>query len=171
MEGEFDRVTALKEFDDLKSGVKGLVDSGVVKIPKIFIYPTEERPNKHPETGQVPSSLQVPTIDLDGVDGWGRKEIVDKIRRASESWGFFQIVNHGIPIGVLDEMISRVRQFHEQPDELKMKFYSRDPTKKVKYCSNYDLFQSSAASWRDSLNLYLDLGKIDAQDDIPPICR
>ncbi|KAK6781011.1 hypothetical protein RDI58_023195 [Solanum bulbocastanum] len=43
----YDRMSELKAFDDTKTGVKGLVDSGITK------------------------------------------EIVDKVRDASETWGFF----------------------------------------------------------------------------------
>ena len=32
----------MKDFDDSKAGVKGLIDSGVVNVPKIFIRPPDE---------------------------------------------------------------------------------------------------------------------------------
>lgn len=44
----------MKEFDDSKARVKGLVDSGIKKIPRFFIHPPEKFPkakadNVHPE--------------------------------------------------------------------------------------------------------------------------
>ncbi|GLT99434.1 hypothetical protein SLE2022_168730 [Rubroshorea leprosula] len=37
----YDRVAELRAFDDTKAGVKGLVDSGVTEVPRIFIKPPE----------------------------------------------------------------------------------------------------------------------------------
>lgn len=36
---KYDKAKEVKEFDDTKAGVKGLVDSGVTKIPRFFIHP------------------------------------------------------------------------------------------------------------------------------------
>ncbi|KAL6210678.1 hypothetical protein ACLB2K_015910 [Fragaria x ananassa] len=66
--------------------------------------------------------LRVPVIDLKGVD-WSserRKEIVDEITKAVETWGFFQIENHGIPMSVREEVLKGVRRFHEQSQEDKV---------------------------------------------------
>ncbi|KAK3000510.1 hypothetical protein RJ639_021672 [Escallonia herrerae] len=34
---EYDRTKELEAFDETKAGVKGLIDNGLVKIPKIFV--------------------------------------------------------------------------------------------------------------------------------------
>ncbi|KAF9588879.1 hypothetical protein IFM89_016842 [Coptis chinensis] len=115
---DYDRIQELKSFDDTKAGVKGLVDEGVTKIPQIFI---------HPPSSDMKSSLggnyRIPVIDFTGVqnDTTRRSSIVEEVRRASETGGFFQLVNHGIDVRVLDEMIGSVRKFHEQPKEVKSK--------------------------------------------------
>jgi len=48
--------------------------------------------------------------------------VVDQIRSASQKWGFFQGNNHGIPVEVLDEMISGIRRFHELIAEARKPF-------------------------------------------------
>lgn len=162
----YDRAKEVRAFDDGKAGVKGLLDAGVTHIPKFFIEPPELRPNRH----DVSTELQIPVIDLAGIDGDRRGDIVDQVRQASETWGFFQIVNHGVPISILDEMMEGVRKFNEQPTEEKMKFYGHDDHKKVNFSTNYDILRSKTTNWRDTLIVSFDLGFLDPED-LPPICR
>ncbi|KAL0433370.1 UNVERIFIED_CONTAM: 1-aminocyclopropane-1-carboxylate oxidase [Sesamum latifolium] len=129
-EPKYDRKSELQAFDDTKAGVKGLVDAGVTKLPRIFIHPPENlRDIKNP----AKTHFDFPLIDLDGVDEDAgiRQEIVDRVREASETWGFFQIVNHGVPVSMLEEMLDRVRRFNEQKPEIKKQFYTRDFGKKM----------------------------------------
>ncbi|XP_059630130.1 1-aminocyclopropane-1-carboxylate oxidase homolog 1-like [Cornus florida] len=166
---DYDRAKELKAFDETKAGVKGLVDAGMMNIPKIFIRPPDELAH---ESNCVKSHLQVPVIDLSGIEKHDRRrEIVDEIRIASEEWGFFQVVNHGIPVSVLDEMMNGVRAFHEQPFEVKEEFYSRDTTKRVRWDSNYDLYLSRAANWRDTFSISLMLSEYIDPDEVPVPCR
>ncbi|GMN20200.1 hypothetical protein TIFTF001_043026 [Ficus carica] len=119
IKAEYDRGTELKAFDDTKAGVKGLVDSGVTEIPRIFHHPSE---NLEENSVLGDAQLSIPVIDLRGLTtekSAKRKEIVERVREASENWGFFQIVNHGIPESVLEEMKDGVRRFYEQATEVK----------------------------------------------------
>ncbi|KAL6588151.1 hypothetical protein OROMI_001129 [Orobanche minor] len=70
----YDRAKEVKEFDETKAGVKGLIDSGVLKIPRIFVHPPEYLENVSPG-----AHLEVPVIDLQGFRGERRKEIVQAI--------------------------------------------------------------------------------------------
>ncbi|KAL5725060.1 hypothetical protein ACHQM5_008247 [Ranunculus cassubicifolius] len=160
-----DRRKELVSFDDTKSGVKGLMDNGVTKIPEIFIHPPEYQ--KLPLT---PCQRKIPIIDLQNV-ATSRGNIVEQIRSASISGGFFQLVNHGIPINVLDEMLAGIRKFNEQPVEIKSEYYNRDyDTKKVVYNSNFDLFSSPAANWRDSFYCSMAPNFPDPEE-LPAVCR
>ncbi|KAL4285344.1 hypothetical protein GQ457_16G029750 [Hibiscus cannabinus] len=151
LEPEYDRMSELKAFDETKAGVKGLVDAGIKHVPRMFHHPPDELQNHSPVSlGGIHAS--VPVIDLEGAkeDPGTRREIVEKVRNASESWGFFQIVNHGIPVSVMEDMKAGAARFFEQDLEVKKKFYTRD-TKKVVYNSNFHLYSSPAADWKDSL--------------------
>ncbi|KAK4855832.1 hypothetical protein QYF36_011441 [Acer negundo] len=103
MESNYDRVSELKAFDATKAGVKGLADAGIDKIPRIFYQPPDNF-NNAPVSGDTQFSL--PVIDFEGVgkDPIQRKEIVERVGNASEKWGFFQVINHGIPVSVLEDM-------------------------------------------------------------------
>ncbi|GMI72036.1 hypothetical protein like AT1G06620 [Hibiscus trionum] len=166
---DYDRTKELKQFDDTKAGVKGLVDAGILNIPKIFIRPAEDLAADELNTAK--KNIQVPIIDLSDIgDENRRKEIVNQVRIASAEWGFFQVINHGIPTSVLDEMIQGIRLFNEQDLELKKELYSRDRAKKVIFSSNFDLFTSKTADWRDTLTLSF-LDSDPDPSDMPPVCR
>ncbi|CAI0474994.1 unnamed protein product [Linum tenue] len=151
----YDRLAELKSFDETKAGVKGLVDAGITHIPRIFHTPPHILDNRPPSAGD-PNLFTLPVIDLAGIhhhhrDPDKRKEAVERIRAASRTWGFFQVLNHGIPASTLEEMKSGVRRFFEQDLERKKEFFSRDLTGKMAYSSNFDLYTGPATNWRDTI--------------------
>ncbi|KAL6978657.1 hypothetical protein U1Q18_020322 [Sarracenia purpurea var. burkii] len=173
--GHYDWAKEVKEFDDTEAGVKGLVDAGVAKLPRFFVHPPEVL--KNPPTvmsngtaGGAP--LELPTIDFQGVEKGGarRSEVVEEIRKASSEWGFFRMVNHGVPMSVLDAILEADRRFHEQPTEAKMDFYSFDSRKKVRFHSNEVFREQDSASWRDILTCVFQDDKLDPEV-IPQACR
>uniref|UniRef100_A0A0D3DUU6 Fe2OG dioxygenase domain-containing protein n=1 Tax=Brassica oleracea var. oleracea TaxID=109376 RepID=A0A0D3DUU6_BRAOL len=156
-----DRSTQLNAFEETKTGVKGLVDSGITEVPAIFRAPMVVLDNLKPPPA---SQLTIPTVDLKegGVflknqeGSVTRRGMVEKIGDGAKKWGFFQVVNHGIPIDKMDKMREGIRGFHEQDTESKKRFYSRDHTRKWVCYSNVDLYTARAASWRDTLLLLYD---------------
>ncbi|KAI3700732.1 hypothetical protein L2E82_45370 [Cichorium intybus] len=168
----YDRKSELTAFDQTKSGVKGLVDAGITAVPPIFIVPTSENLN----SGEPPSpDLNLPTIDLQGINEnpIRRKEVIEQMKDALGSWGFFQMVNHGIPISILEEMKKGVLGFFEQDDETKKEWYTRgDRTGKIKlvYNSNFDLYSAPVTNWRDTF--YCPMAPNPPQPhELPLLCR
>ncbi|KAK6779988.1 hypothetical protein RDI58_022172 [Solanum bulbocastanum] len=81
----YDKMSNLKAFDDSKASVKGLVDAGITKIPQIFIVPPI---NMTDCSDTYETHFIFPVIDLEGIDKMDpikHKEIVDKVRDASET--------------------------------------------------------------------------------------
>ncbi|CAJ1952663.1 unnamed protein product [Sphenostylis stenocarpa] len=165
----YDRIAEVKAFEETKLGVKGLVDSGITKIPRMFHNAKVE---DHTETTPNDSKFSVPIIDLKDIDTNSslRVEAVDKIKRACQEWGFFQVVNHGIGVEVLDEMICGIRKFHEQDAEVRKSFYSRDRNKKVRYFCNGSLFRDPAANWKDTVAFFISPDPPNPEE-IPAVCR
>ncbi|KAL3626407.1 hypothetical protein CASFOL_029956 [Castilleja foliolosa] len=146
-----DRMKKLRAFDETNAGVKGLIESGLQKVPDIFVRPSDELTT---QKKKATHDYQIPVIDLSDIrKPERRKRIVEEVKFASETWGFFQVVNHGIPTSVLDGMIDGVRKFNDQDVEEKKKYYTRDLKRSVRYNSNYDLFMSRTASWKDTLSI------------------
>lgn len=170
-EPNYDRKAELKAFDDTKSGVKGLVDSGIAKVPQIFI-PSPENIDKFVSNNPSKTPLSFPIIDLDELGLIHRNKIVEKVREASETWGFFLVINHGIKGSILEEVMDGVRRFHEQENEVKKEWYTRDATKPFGYNSNFDLYSASApaANWRDTFLCMMAPNPPNPQD-LPAACR
>ncbi|PON40958.1 Oxoglutarate/iron-dependent dioxygenase [Trema orientale] len=168
---EYDRAAELKAFDETKAGVKGLVDAGITEIPRIFYHPISDNYIANSSVSGD-TQLSIPVIDLKGLNKGTdqRKEIVENVREALETWGFFQIVNHGIPESVLEEMKNGVRRFYEQETEVKKEFYTRDPMKPVVYNSNFDLSIGISTNWRDTF-LCLMAPNPPKPEDLPIVCR
>lgn len=170
MEAKYDRASEVKAFDEMKLGVKGLVDARISTIPRIFHHPHLSSTDRTPP---LPSStMKIPTIDLGGgvfESTATRESIVSKVNEAVERYGFFQAVNHGIPIDVMEKMKDGIRGFHEQDPDVRKKFYSRDYAKKVTYSSNFDIYSSASANWRDTLSCFM-YPVAPKTEDLPEIC-
>ncbi|KAJ7979898.1 1-aminocyclopropane-1-carboxylate oxidase-like 1-like [Quillaja saponaria] len=166
---DYDRASELKAFDDTKAGVKGLVDAGTAKIPLMFCHP----PDKFKKASALDNiQFSIPVIDLKDIykDTTIRKDIVKSVREASETWGFFQVVNHGIPVSVLEEMKNGVHRFYELDTEVKKELYTRDQMKPFVYNSNFDLYSAPAANWRDTFLCYMAPNPPNPED-VPVACR
>ena len=165
----YDRRAELNAFEDSKSGVQGLVESGVTKIPRMFYSAKLDLTD---DTSPNGSNFSIPIIDLQGIHKSSplHVDVVDQIRSACKEWGFFQVINHGIPVDVMDEMISGIRRFHEQDAEVRKQYYSRDDNKKVRYFSNSGLFRDPAANWRDTI-AFAATPDPPNPEEIPAVCR
>ncbi|XP_010443716.1 PREDICTED: 1-aminocyclopropane-1-carboxylate oxidase homolog 12 isoform X2 [Camelina sativa] len=169
---EFDCYIERKAFDETKEGVKGIVDAKITQIPRIFHHPQDALTDKKPSVSI--SDLEIPIIDFASVhvDKTSREAVVEKVRSAAETWGFFQVVNHGVPLNVLEEIKDAVRRFHEDDPEVKKLYFSRDAAKKkFFYNSNFDLYSSSSSvNWRDSIECYI-APDPPAPEELPETCR
>uniref|UniRef100_M1BG68 Desacetoxyvindoline 4-hydroxylase n=1 Tax=Solanum tuberosum TaxID=4113 RepID=M1BG68_SOLTU len=167
---EYDREREVQTFDDSKAGVKGLVDGGVTRLPRIFLrnqYVAEMKSDS-----EIVTKFSIPVIDFEGLgkSAAQRADIVRGIKDACEKWGFFQVVHHEIPSIVMEKVIEGVRHFHEQDSEVKKEFYSRDVTRKFSYNSNFDLHKTRAANWRDTLSCVVAPNPPDPRE-MAEVCR
>lgn len=167
--GDYEWAKEVKAFEETEAGVKGLVDAGVTEIPRFFQHPKEIL-DLHPPYQGLP--LQLPVIDLHGSESGGarRREVVEAIRKAAKEWGFFSIVNHGVPLEAMDAMMDGVKRFHELPTEEKKAFYTTEVSKSVKLNSNLPVKEKDSACWRDILSIVYTNDQLDPQE-IPSACR
>ncbi|KAF4365678.1 hypothetical protein F8388_007511 [Cannabis sativa] len=130
------------------NGVKGLVDLGVTKVPKRYVQPPKERIEKTNNNNDNPTLP--PPIDLSKLDGPDREEAAEEIFRAAESVGFFQVVNHGVPLELLESLKKAAFRFFEQEAEKKAVFLKGvSPSPHVKYGTSFVPEKEVALEWKD----------------------
>ncbi|KAK9013430.1 hypothetical protein V6N11_041438 [Hibiscus sabdariffa] len=118
-------------------------------VPESYIFPPETRPGK---LINVPGCKTIPVIDLGKAEGQDRTDIAQQISNAGEEYGFFQVVNHGIPEDVLNQSMDVFKEFFEMPAEDKAMLYSQDPKQSCRLLTssaNYD--REKVHQWRDNL--------------------
>eukprot|EP00250_Pteridium_aquilinum_P028071 c36540_g1_i1 orf=106-1248(-) len=92
---------------------------GDAEIPERFMVKEALRPT----LSLLPSS-DLPVIDLAPVLAAdlalsSRGDVVAALMSAAKEWGFFQVVNHGVPIELLERMASLAHDFFDLPTEQK----------------------------------------------------
>ncbi|KAL9234415.1 hypothetical protein vseg_009289 [Gypsophila vaccaria] len=165
---EYDRLKDIKEFDNTKLGVKGLVDSGITQIPRLFCHPPETLFDPNDSISTDDHDI-IPVVDLSRP----HHEVVQKIQEASVKCGFFQVLNHNVPVTILDRLLKAVKAFHELPPHEKMRWYDREWNvngKGVGFFTNHDIYYARAGSWRDTIHCQLGPTPINP-DNIPDVCR
>ncbi|KAL3614174.1 hypothetical protein CASFOL_042248 [Castilleja foliolosa] len=112
------------------------------EVDPAFIQDPEHRPKPDPIEAD-----NVPIIDLSPLnspepDSITLKSLVAEIGDACEKWGFFQVINHGVPLSYREKIESIYRAFFVLPKEEKKKvardevnptgYYDTEHTKNVR---------------------------------------
>ncbi|KAE8703371.1 2-oxoglutarate and Fe(II)-dependent oxygenase superfamily protein [Hibiscus syriacus] len=131
------------------NGVKGIVDSGISKVPQAYIQPPDEQINKNKAT-----KCEIPPIDLSRLDGPHHDEVVNQIVRAAETLGFFQVINHGVPVELLDSLKQTAHNFFGLPAERKAVYRKEmSPSLLVKYGTSFVPEKEKALEWKDYISM------------------
>ncbi|ESW32489.1 hypothetical protein PHAVU_002G326600 [Phaseolus vulgaris] len=62
-----------------------------------------------------------PVINFENINGEKRKATLEKIEDACENWGFFELVNHGIPLELLDSVEKLTKEHYRKSMEQRFK--------------------------------------------------
>ncbi|XP_004986772.1 1-aminocyclopropane-1-carboxylate oxidase homolog 1-like [Setaria italica] len=155
-----DRAALLKAFDEACTGVRGLVESSVSSVPALFVHL-----DPYASAPLAPLGVSIPVVDL--------SLPAPAATEAARNWGFFHLINHyqalGIPEDYPARALAAVRAFNEVPAAERSTHYGRSMAGRVSYFSNVDLFRTSAASWRDTVQIAFGPQRPDPAR-IPTVC-
>ncbi|GLJ12567.1 hypothetical protein SUGI_0193610 [Cryptomeria japonica] len=104
---------SIMDSQDSLPRVQTLSESGIQTVPLHYVRTGLE--------ASKPCNTQVPVIDLHGLDAQHlqQQETIAAISGAAQNWGFFQIVNHGIPLPLISRVQALGKAFFDLPLEEK----------------------------------------------------
>ena len=139
--------------------VQSLSEFGSSTIPDKYVKPVSERPSLNPDhsviSGHDPTTI-MPVVDLGGLSGSTavREDTVRAISDACKEWGFFQVVNHGVSLEVMREVVQVWREFFHLPMETKQA-YANSPATLEGYGSRLGVQKDAILDWGDYYFLQL----------------
>ncbi|XP_052191760.1 protein DMR6-LIKE OXYGENASE 2-like [Diospyros lotus] len=114
-------------------------------VDPAFIQAAEHRPKL-----SFTEAQGIPLIDLNSSSYAATKDLVDEIGAACKNWGFFQVINHGVPLETRRKLEAAAARFFAQPPEEKRKV-SRDEANPQGY---YDTeLTKNVRDWKEVLDL------------------
>ncbi|KAI3416649.1 Fe2OG dioxygenase domain-containing protein [Psidium guajava] len=138
-------------------GVMHLCEGGIERVPGKYVFPVSERPSLDTERSNFCYSsnqtLTLPVIDFACLQGSDRSHVLKCLANACEEYGFFQLVNHGIPSELIQEMGNVGRRFFELPYEERCKYMTPDMRSPVRYGTSFNQNRDQFFCWRDFLKL------------------
>ncbi|GJU36792.1 zinc finger, CCHC-type containing protein [Tanacetum coccineum] len=106
------------------------------EIDSTFIQELEHRPKLAIIEAQgIPQIDLSPLVNLPLADynATAIQGLVDQVHDACKNWGFFQVINHGVPIERCEQLMSVAKKFFDQPVEEKRKVM-RNEANPLGYC-------------------------------------
>ncbi|KAK6229223.1 hypothetical protein SCA6_018174 [Theobroma cacao] len=100
--------------------VQELAKKSIATIPPRYLRPDLEKPI----VSDAGSMSEIPVIDMEGLVS---KESMDselaKLDFACKEWGFFQLINHGMSLSLVEKVKTEIQDFFNLPVEEKKKYW------------------------------------------------
>ncbi|KAK4266287.1 hypothetical protein QN277_027234 [Acacia crassicarpa] len=125
---------------------------------KLSAIPATYNSLTDPRQRQVSDELtaQIPVIDFSLLlsdDPQLHAKAVQHLAKACEEWGFFMVINHGIPVSLIDDVISLSQKFHNLSDEDKAEFTDKGVSTPIRCGTSFSPKSEDVHYWRDYLKV------------------
>ncbi|XP_076889476.1 hyoscyamine 6-dioxygenase-like [Bidens hawaiensis] len=114
-------------------------------VPKEYIFSKDYRP----QNLDTPVCDSIPVIDLaKSKPGNEHSQLVEEILKASQEFGFFHVINHGIPDKTLTDAMNVLKEFFDMRPKDKSGIIP--PKKSYIYTSSTDYAKDGVYLWREN---------------------
>ncbi|PSS02798.1 Protein DMR6-LIKE OXYGENASE 1 like [Actinidia chinensis var. chinensis] len=132
--------------------VKALVESpALTSLPSNYSYTI----NPDESDASDPDGT-LPIIDfslLTSRDPHQRSTVIQELNKVCQDWGFFMLVNHGVPESLMKAVVDVCKEFFNLPMEEKMEFADKDIWKPIRFGTGVDVKVEKFFTWRDFIKV------------------
>ncbi|XP_021279688.1 protein DMR6-LIKE OXYGENASE 1 [Herrania umbratica] len=119
-------------------------------VPRRYVLPPSQHPNP-----ALDLTTTLPIIDLSPLHHASQRSLtLDKIQSNCKELGFFQVVNHGIPLSVMNDALDAATEFFNLPCEETMLLLSDNVHDPVRYGTSLNHASNKVHFRRDFIKHY-----------------
>ncbi|XP_012069171.2 protein DMR6-LIKE OXYGENASE 2, partial [Jatropha curcas] len=124
---------------------------GLTSIPITYTF----TPNPHDQVvSETDESL--PVIDYSLLTSGTpdqRSKIIDHLGKACQDWGFFMVINHGVPESLMGSLIDTCRGFFDLPEEEKEEYRGKHVLDPIRCGTSFNASTEKVFFWKDFLKI------------------
>ncbi|KAF8406065.1 hypothetical protein HHK36_008145 [Tetracentron sinense] len=132
--------------------VKELAESATF-VPSNYAFPTNSDDSTVSEAEE-----EIPTIDfslLISTSPDQRSKIVQDLGKACRDWGFFMVINHGVPESLRKEMLDACHRFFHLMEGEKQEFEGKHVLDPIRCGTSFNASVEKVFFWRDFLKVFV----------------
>ncbi|GAV83244.1 2OG-FeII_Oxy domain-containing protein/DIOX_N domain-containing protein [Cephalotus follicularis] len=134
--------------------VKGLVESKTLtSVPSKYVFRGIDA-----KEGISLEAETIPTIDFSMLTSGTpdqRSKVIQDIGYACREWGFFMVINHGVPETLREAMIRGGESFFNLPEEEKREYEGKKLFDPIRFGTSFNVSLDKTLFWRDYLKIHV----------------
>ncbi|XP_057812547.1 2-oxoglutarate-dependent dioxygenase 19-like [Salvia miltiorrhiza] len=134
--------------------VKQLAESpNLSSIPSNYVYHSDAA-----EISAAKFEASIPIIDLSLLASQNphlKLKAVHDLDQACQQWGFFILVNHGVPEELIRGVIEAASEFFDLPEAEKPEFQPENVLSRIRYGTSFNAATDNVFCWRDFVKVFV----------------
>ncbi|KAF8032087.1 hypothetical protein BT93_D1104 [Corymbia citriodora subsp. variegata] len=136
------------------TSVKTLAESSdLTSIPSHYAFTTSASGDQAVHSDHDDS---IPVIDfslLSSSNPDQRRKVVSDLAKACQDWGFFMVINHGVPESQMKAMVDMLTGFFDLTEEEKKEFEWKNVLDPIRFGTSFNASVEKVFFWRDYLKV------------------
>lgn len=137
------------------SSVKRLVETSCLKsLPSNYVF----NPQSVDLMAWDNEEEEIPVIDfslLMSSDSHQRSKVIKDIGYACREWGFFMVINHGVPEELKEEMLGACQSLFDLTEKEKLEYAGKSLFDPIRIGTSFNVTVDKQLFWRDYLKVHV----------------